>query len=156
KWKQTFPDKPVEYSFVDEDVARQYQSHQRWMKIMGISTCFAIIISCLGLFGLAGIESLNRVKEVGIRKVMGASLFQLMVLLNRKYIMLALIAFVIAAPISWWMMTQWLAAFKYRITLSWELFGITLLTGLAIALITVSYHALKAARSNPAETLKYE
>lgn len=156
KWKQTFPDKPFEYSFVDEDVARQYQSHQRWMKIMGISTCFAIIISCLGLFGLAGIESLNRVKEVGIRKVMGASLFQLMVLLNRKYIMLALIAFVIAAPIAWWMMTQWLAAFKYRITLSWELFGITLLVGLAIALITVSYHALKAARSNPAETLKYE
>ncbi|NBW38055.1 MAG: ABC transporter permease [Cytophagia bacterium] len=156
KWKQTFPDKPFEYSFVDEDVARQYQSHDRWMKIMGIATCFAIVISCLGLFGLAGIESLNRVKEVGIRKVMGASLFQLMVLLNRKYIMLALIAFVIAAPISWWMMTQWLAAFKYRITLSWELFGITLLTGLAIALITVSYHALKAARSNPAETLKYE
>lgn len=156
KWKQTFPDKPFEYSFVDEDVARQYQSHERWMKIMGIATCFAIVISCLGLFGLAGIESLNRVKEVGIRKVMGASLFQLMVLLNRKYIMLALIAFVIAAPISWWMMKQWLDAFKYRITLSWELFGFTFLTGLAIALITVSYHALKAARSNPAETLKYE
>ncbi len=156
KWKQTFPDKPFEYSFVDEDVARQYQSHERWMKIMGISTCFAIIISCLGLFGLAGIESLNRVKEVGIRKVMGASLFQLMFLLNKKYMLLATIAFALAAPISWWIMKQWLDEFKYKVSISWELFGITLLAGLTIALITVSYHALKAARSNPADTLKYE
>lgn len=156
KWKETFPDKPFEYSFVDEDVARQYQSHERWMKIMGISTCFAIIISCLGLFGLAGIESLNRVKEVGIRKVMGASLFQLMLLLNKKYMYLALISFVLAAPLSWWIMKTWLDGFKYKVNISWELFAITLLTGLTIALITVSYHALKAARTNPADTLKYE
>jgi putative ABC transport system permease protein len=156
-WTTLFPDKPFEYTFVDEDVARQYASYTRWMNIMGLSTTFAIIIACLGLFGLAGINAVNRTKEIGIRKVMGAELASIFVLLNKQYIALSAIAFVIATPISWYIMTKWwLADFQFKIEVGWELFALSMLGGLALALITVSYHAIKAALINPAITLKYE
>jgi putative ABC transport system permease protein len=156
-WKELSPEKPFDYTFLDEDVARQYESYQRWMGIMGLSTAFAILIACLGLFGLSGINAVNRTKEIGIRKVMGATLAHIFVLLNRQYLMLALVAFVGAIPASWYVMTHWwLADFKFRITLGWELFAVSMLIGLAVALVTVSYHAVKAAMTNPAETLKYE
>lgn len=156
-WRAMYPDRPFDYSFLDEDVANQYQSYQRWMNIMGLSTGFAILISCLGLFGLAGINAVNRTKEIGIRKVMGAELSNIFVLLNRQYIWLSLIAFAIAAPLSWYVMTQWwLKDFQFKVTIGWELFAISMLAGLFVALITVSYHAIRAALVNPAETLKYE
>lgn len=156
-WSSLFPDKPFEHTFVDEDVARQYESYNRWMNITGLSTAFAIIIACLGLFGLAGINALNRTKEIGIRKVMGAELANIFILLNKQYVWLSLIAFALAAPVSWYVMQEWwLKSFQYRITLGWELFVISMLAGLAVALLTVSYHGIKAALINPAETLKYE
>ena len=123
---------------------------------MGLSTGFAILISCLGLFGLAGINAVNRTKEIGIRKVMGADLSNIFVLLNRQFVWLSLIAFVIGIPFSWWVMDKWLADFKFKIAMGWELFAISILAGLGVALLTVSYHAIKAALVNPAETLKYE
>lgn len=156
-WTSLFPDKPFEYTFVDEDVARQYESYNRWMNITGLSTGFAIIIACLGLFGLAGINALNRTKEIGIRKVMGAELGNIFILLNKQYVWLSLIAFAMAAPVSWYVMQEWwLKSFKFKITLGWELFAISMLAGLLVALLTVSYHGIKAALVNPAETLKYE
>jgi putative ABC transport system permease protein len=156
-WKKLFPDKPFEYTFVDQDVARQYESYSRWMNITGLSTAFAILIACLGLFGLAGINALNRTKEIGIRKVMGAELSNIFILLNRQYVLLATIAFILAAPVSWYVMNHWwLSSFKFKIEIGWELFAISMLVGLLVALITVSYHAIKAALINPAETLKYE
>jgi putative ABC transport system permease protein len=156
-WITLFPDKPFEYTFVDEDVARQYESYSRWMNITGLSTGFAIIIACLGLFGLAGINALNRTKEIGIRKVMGAELGNIFILLNKQYLWLSFIAFAMAAPVSWYVMQEWwLKSFKFKITLSWELFAISMLAGLVVALLTVSYHGIKAALVNPAETLKYE
>lgn len=155
-WKDIAPDRPFDYTFLDENVAKQYQSYQRWMSIMGLSTGFAIIISCLGLFGLAGINAVNRTKEIGIRKVMGAELKNIFVLLNKQYVYLALIAFVLASPASWYIMSKWLDDFKFKISMGWELFVVSILAGLLIALITVSYHAIKAALINPAETLKYE
>lgn len=155
-WKELAPDKPFDYSFVDEDVARQYASYERWMNIMGLSTGFAILISCLGLFGLAGINAMNRTKEIGIRKVMGAELMNIFVLLNRQYIWLAFIAFVLAAPLSWYVMEQWLSDFQFAIEIGWGLFALSMAAGLLIALFTVSYHAIKAATASPAETLKYE
>lgn len=155
-WSELFPDKPFDHTFLDEDVARQYQSYTRWMSIMGLATGFAILISCLGLFGLAGINALNRTKEIGIRKVMGAETVQLFVLLNRQYLWLSLIAFSLAVPFSWYVMNQWLSGFKFRITMGWELFAVSILAGLLVAVGTVSYHTLKAAWINPAETLKYE
>jgi putative ABC transport system permease protein len=155
-WKELYPDKPFDYTFLDQDVAKQYKSYERWMSIMGLSTGFAILISCLGLFGLAGINAVNRTKEIGIRKVMGAELLNIFVLLNKQYIWLASIAFILAAPASWYIMNQWLADFEFKITIGWQLFAVSMLVGLCIALATVSYHAIKAAFVNPAETLKYE
>ncbi len=155
-WVSIYPDKPFEYTFVDEDVASQYDAHKRWSKIMGLSTIFAIVIACLGLFGLAGINAINRTKEIGIRKVMGAQLGSIFILLNKQFVLFALIAFMLAVPLSWYAMNKWLSSFKFAITIGWELFAFSTLAGLAIALGTVSYHAIKAALINPADTLKHE
>jgi putative ABC transport system permease protein len=155
-WKELYPDKPYDYSFLDEDVAKQYGSHQRWMSIMALSTGFAILISCLGLFGLAGVNAVNRTKEIGIRKVLGAQLGSIFILLNKQYVWLSLIAFVMAIPFSWYVMDRWLSDFQFRITMGWELFAMSIAAGLCVALLTVTYHAVKVALINPAETLKYE
>lgn len=156
-WNDVSSDKPFEYTFLDDDVAKQYESQQRWMKITGLATVFAILISCLGLFGLAGINAVNRTKEIGIRKVMGADLGSIFVLMNKQYIWLALIAFGIAMPASWYVMTKWwLSDFKFAIEVGWELFAISMMSGLLVALVTVSYHAIRVALVNPARTLKYE
>lgn len=155
-WLELYPDRPFEYTFMDEDIAAQYDKHTRWSKIMGLSTIFAILIASLGLFGLSGINAVNRTKEIGIRKVMGAKLTSIFVLLNRQYVLYAIIAFVLAIPLSWYAMNQWLESFEFAITIGWQLFAVSLLAGLFIALATVSYHAIKAALINPAETLKHE
>jgi putative ABC transport system permease protein len=155
-FRELFPGKPFEYTFVDDDVAMQYQAYKRWMNIMGFSTGFAILISCLGLFGLAGINALNRTKEVSIRKIMGASLSSILILLNKPYIVLSLISYLVAIPISWHVMQKWLESFQFRIAIGWELFAVSILGGLAVALVTVSYHSIRAALINPAETLKNE
>lgn len=156
-WNEISPDKPFEYTFLDEDVAKQYESQQRWMSITGLSTGFAILISCLGLFGLAGINAVNRTKEIGIRKVMGAEMSSIFILMNKQYVWLSLIAFAIAVPASWYVMTKWwLSDFQFAIEVGWELFAISMISGLLVALITVSYHAIRVALVNPAETLKYE
>ncbi|MBS1950021.1 MAG: ABC transporter permease [Bacteroidetes bacterium] len=155
-WKELFPDKPFDYTFLDQDVAKQYESYQRWMSITGLATGFAILISCMGLFGLAGINAVNRTKEIGIRKVLGAGLPSIFILLNKQYVWLSLIAFVLAVPVSWYVMNKWLISFKFSIAMSWELFAVSIVSGLVIALATVSYHALKTALINPVETLKYE
>lgn len=123
---------------------------------MSLSTAFAILVSCLGLFGLAGINAVNRTKEVGIRKVMGAELSNIFVLLNKQFVWLSLIAFAVAIPFSWYVMDKWLSDFEYKIEMDWMLFVASTLAGTVIALATVSYHALKASMTNPAETLKYE
>jgi putative ABC transport system permease protein len=155
-WNEVAPGKPFDYTFMDDDVARQYESSQRWMKIMALSTGFAILIACLGLFGLAGINAVNRTKEVGIRKAMGAGVMQIILLLNRQFVWLAVVAFLLAAPVAWYVMSQWLESFRYAIDMDWRLFGACLAVGLALALATVSYHSIKASMINPAETLKYE
>jgi len=155
-WQEIAPDRPFDYTFLDEDVAKQYESYKRWMSIMGLATGFAIVISCLGLFGLAGINAVNKTKEIGIRKVMGAELTNIFVLLNKQYIWLSMIAFALAAPLSWYAMNKWLSGFQFKITMGWELFVVSMAVGLVVALLTVSYHAIKAATVNPAETLKYE
>ncbi len=156
-WKDIADDRPFEYTFLDEDVARQYQSYERWMKITGLATGFAILISCLGLFGLSGINAVNRTKEIGIRKVMGASLSEIFVLLNRQFVWLSLIAFVFATPVSWIIIERWfMTNFKFQNPVGWEVFALSMGAGLFVALLAVSYHAVQAALLNPAETLKHE
>jgi putative ABC transport system permease protein len=155
-YKQLAPDKPFEYTFLDENIRLQYKSYTRWMNIMSLTTAFAILISCLGLFGLAGISVVNRTKEIGIRKVLGAGLGSIFVLLNKQFAWLCALAFALAAYPAWYAMNQWLASFQFKIEISGLLFLISMGSGLAVAMIAVSYHTLKAGRVNPADTLKYE
>lgn len=126
------------------------------MNIMGLATGFAILISCLGLFGLAGMNVVNRTKEIGIRKVLGAGLANIFVLLNKQFVWLSVIAFALAAYPAWYAMNLWLDSFQFKIQISWILFAISITAGLLVALLTVSYHTVIAIRVNPAETLKYE
>lgn len=156
KWQEVVSDKPFDFTFLDEDVAKQYESYEKWSNIMWVATLFAILIACLGLFGLAGINALNRTKEIGIRKALGAEIRDILVMMNRPYAIMALISFALAAPASWWVMDQWLSDFKFAISLSWQLFVVSLGSALILALFTVSYHSVKAALVNPADTLKYE
>lgn len=157
-WRELYPDMPYEYSFLDEDVANQYESQHRWLSIMGVATAFAILISSMGLFGLAGINAINRTKEIGIRKVMGAPLQSIFMLLNRQYVWLSMIAFMLAIPFSSFVMNKWLSGFhdQFRVEMGLGVYSISLAAALGVALATVSYHGIKAAMTNPAETLKYE
>jgi len=155
-YKELAPDKPFEYTFLDEKVAMQYQSYQRWMNIITLTTGFAILISCLGLFGLAGTNVVNRTKEIGIRKVLGSGLVDTFVLLNKQFVWLSVIAFLLATFPAWYAMDKWLNSFQFKTEISWVLFAVSMGVGLLVVLITVTYHTLKAIQVNPAETLKYE
>ncbi|HZY81148.1 MAG TPA: ABC transporter permease [Cyclobacteriaceae bacterium] len=155
-YRELAPGKPFEYTFLDETVAQQYKSYVRWMKLMGLTTGFAIIISCLGLFGLAGTNVLNRTKEIGIRKVLGSGASDLLILLNKQYFWLGVTAFIVAALPARYVMNEWLNSFQFRIEIGWGLFAVSVLSGLVVVLLTISYHTMKAIRVNPAKTLKCE
>jgi putative ABC transport system permease protein len=155
-WKSIFPNRPFEYNFLDDDVARQYSRHQQWMKIMGSSTALAIFIACLGLFGLSGINAVNKLKEMSIRKVLGATGSQLFLRMNREVVLLAFVSFLIAIPVSHHIMSGWLQSFRYNTGLSWTVFLISMVVGIIVAVMTVSYHALRVSNANPAEILRDE
>lgn len=155
-WRRIAPDKPFDYRFMDEDIAAQYESYQRWMSIIGVATVFAIFIACLGLFGLAGIMTVNKTKEIGIRKVLGAGLGQILLLLNKDLAKLAVAALIIAAPAAWYVMNRWLENFEYQIGMSWWIFVLGALVCLALAVGAAGYHAVRAALRNPVEALRNE
>jgi putative ABC transport system permease protein len=156
RWQQTASDFPFEYHFLDQTIEGFYRAEQRMGTIFRWSTFLAILISCLGLFGLAAFAAEKRTKEIGIRKVLGASAANIVKLLSKEIILLVLLANLIAAPIAYWAMTRWLENFAYRIELSVSLFFISALVALVTAIVTVSYQAIKAALTNPVETLRYE
>lgn len=147
---------PFDYWFLDDAVAQQYASYLRWMQIMGYATAFAILIACLGLFGLAGLNAVNKTKEIGIRKVLGAGVDSIIVLLNKDIVMLIVTSLVLAAPVSWYVMESWLSGFAYRVDIGASVFLISGVLALTIALLTVSFHAVRAALANPVESLRYE
>ena len=159
-WKKVAPEKPFEYTFLDEDVAGQYESYTRWMNIVGISTIFAIFIACLGLFGLAGIMAVNKTKEIGIRKVLGATVANVVGLLSKEFVLIVSIAMVIATPAAWYAMDKWLGNFANHIDLGgWGFARIALTAVAAAALIaglTVGAQSVKAALGNPVDSLRDE
>ena len=156
EWKKFLPYQPFEYSFLDERFADMYESEQRIGRIFGVFAGFAIFIGCLGLFGLAAFTAEQRTKEIGIRKVLGATSPNIIQLMTREFVILIAVANVIAWPLAFWVMKGWLKDFSYRVSLNvWVFVGAGLLT-LAIALLTVSYQAVKAALSDPATSLRYE
>lgn len=155
-WAEVAAFTPFDYWFLDDAIANQYTSYRRWMNIMAYATAIAIIIACLGLFGLAGITAVNRTKEIGIRKVLGAGVDQIVLLLNKDILKLILFSVIISAPLSWYVMNQWLSDFTFRIEIGAGIFAISTCIALAIALLAVSYHTIKAATANPVESLKSE
>ena len=155
-WKKVLPGRPFEASFLDQDFDRLYRGEMRLGKILMVFAGLAMFVACLGLFGLAAFAAERRTKEIGIRKVLGASSTSLVALLNREFVRCVIVANLVAWPVAAYVMNRWLKNFAYRASLAPPIFlGAAALT-LVIALLTVSGQALRAARSNPADTLRYE
>lgn len=155
-FKKYSPAYPFEYSFLDDVFAKEYRTEAIIGKLSLIFTMIAVLISVLGLFGLAAYNAVKRTKEIGIRKVLGASVSSVVVLLSKDFIKLVLIAIVIATAIAWYIMQNWLQGFAYRISISWWMFALAGFVAIVIALLTVSFHAIKTAMANPVKSLKTE
>lgn len=155
-WKHYLPDQPFHYSYLAADWSALYQSEQVAQRIFGVFAMLAIFIACMGLLGLAMYIIRLRTKEIGIRKVLGASIPGLVALLSKDFLKLVLIAIVIASPIAWWAMTKWLQDFAYKIEIQWWMFAVAGLLAVGIALITVSFQSIKAALMNPVKSLRSE
>jgi putative ABC transport system permease protein len=156
KWKTFAPGKPLDYSFLDDRITNLYRSEQQMGRVFIAFASLAIFIACLGLFGLAAFMAEQRTKEIGIRKVLGASVRNIVTMLSQDFIKLVIIAAVIAFPLAWWGMSKWLEDFAYRIDIQWWMFALAGVGALAIALLTVSFQAIRAAMANPVESLKNE
>lgn len=156
KWKELIADTPFEYSFLDDNIQKQYSEDRKVAAIITSFTIIAMIISCLGLYGLSSYMAERRIKEIGIRKVMGASVVQIVNLMSREFLKLILIAFAIAVPLAWYAMNQWLADFAYRIEIDVMVFFVAGLGAIVIALITVGFESVKAAVGNPIHSLRSE
>ncbi|HTI61810.1 ABC transporter permease [Mucilaginibacter sp.] len=155
-WRRFFPDAPFEYDFLDDSYNNLYKTEQQSSLLITLFASIAIVVSALGLLGLAAFAAEQKVKEIGIRKVLGASMQHIVSLLSMDFIKMVLVASVIAFPIAWWAMNKWLQGFAYKISLSWWIFISAAGTALVIALITVSYQAIKAALANPVKSLRSE
>src|SRR5450432_1769800 len=155
-WRKNLPTVPFEYQFLDEVVQKQYESEVTLGNIINSFTLMAILISCLGLFGLASFSAEQRSKEIGIRKVLGASVSGIVALLSKDFLKLVLVSIVIATPLAWWAMNKWLQGFNYRVTITWWMFALAGLVAILIAFFTVSFQAVKAAVANPTKRLKTE
>ena len=155
-WTSHYPGIPFSYFFLDDFYFQQYSADKRFSGLFLASAILAIIIACLGLSGLSAYSIVKRTKEIGIRKTNGSGIIQIMVLLNKDFIAWVLISFVIACPIAWYAMNNWLQNYAYRIEMSWWIFGLSGIIALIIALITVSWQSWQAAKSNPVEALRYE
>jgi len=155
-WRTANPTEPFEYSFLDEDFQKNYKAEERLSAMIRFFTVMAILISCLGLFGLASFSAEQRTKEIGIRKVLGASITGIVVLLSKDFLKLVGIAVLIASPVAWYLMHRWLQDFAYRVPISWTVFLITFVIALFIALFTISFQAIRTALANPVKSLKTE
>ncbi|HJW16297.1 MAG TPA: ABC transporter permease [Flavisolibacter sp.] len=155
-WNQFSPGYPLAYQFMDESYDAMYRSEEKLGSLLWAFTAMAIVIGCMGLFALAALSAEQRIKEIGIRKVLGANMFNIIGLLSGKFLLLVLLSSFIAFPIAWWAMNNWLEGFPYRITISIWVFVFAAFTAVGIALITVSFQAIRAAMANPVKSLRAE
>lgn len=151
-----FPGDRFQYQFLDETISSFYEAEQKLTKIIGVFTVIAILIGCLGLYGLISFVTNQRQKEIGIRKVLGAGIFSIFFIVSKEFVLLVAIAFVAAAPLAHHYASQWLEGFEYRVALQPVVFVYAIAVSLLIALISVSYKALAAAKINPVDTLRAE
>jgi putative ABC transport system permease protein len=155
-FKKYNPEYPFEYKFIDQEYAQKFADTRRTATLIGLFASLTIFISCLGLFGLATYTAENRIKEIGVRKVLGASVFNITTLLSGEFLMLVLISIIIASPIAWFAMHKWLMSYDYRVTIQWWIFIFAGLLSIVISLMTVSFQAVRAAVSNPVKNLRIE
>ncbi|MDO3625111.1 ABC transporter permease [Mucilaginibacter sp. BT774] len=156
KWKQLVPYRPFEYHFLDEDFNSLYSSEMRLGKVLTVFASVAIALACLGLLGLSAYAAKQRVKEIGIRKVLGASVSNITALLSVDFVKLVFIAIIISVPVAWWMMNKWLLSFAYKTDMNWWIFVVAGICAVAIALITISFQSIKSALANPVKSLRSE
>jgi ABC-type antimicrobial peptide transport system permease subunit len=155
-WNEVYPDYAFEYQFMDEHIAGFYKQENQ---LAGIYECFAavaILLSCLGLYGLASFMAVQRIKEVGIRKVLGSSVSGIVYLFSKEFVVMIVIGFAIATPITWYLMSKWLQDYTYRISIHWGIFALAGTIAICIALATVSFQLVKAALVNPVKSLRSE
>ncbi|MBO0342019.1 MAG: ABC transporter permease [Bacteroidota bacterium] len=155
-FKEHFPNIPFQYDFVDEEYGEKFAAEERIGQLSGIFTALAILISCLGLFGLTSFVAEQRTKEIGVRKVLGASVFNVWNMLSKDFLKLVIISCFIAVPIAYYVMNGWLQEYPYRVILKWWIFALAMIGALAVTIITVSFQAIRAARSNPTKSLRTE
>ena len=155
-FKEHFPDIPFQYDFVDQEYGEKFAAEERIGRLSGIFTALAILISCLGLFGLTSFVAEQRTKEIGVRKVLGASVFNVWNMLSKDFLKLVIISCFIAVPIAYYVMNGWLQEYPYRVILKWWIFALAMLGALAVTILTVSFQAIRAAKSNPARSLRTE
>lgn len=155
-WLEVIPEYPLDYSFLEDHINDLYKSDQQLSAVISIIACLSIFVGCMGLFGLSALTTERRMKEIGVRKVLGANIGELFLTLSSHFAVLIVVSFTIAAPLTYLMLSKWLENFAFRTELSLSLFAIAGIAALAIALVTISYHIVKAARINPVESLRYE
>ncbi|RYF52478.1 MAG: FtsX-like permease family protein, partial [Cytophagaceae bacterium] len=155
-WQTVFPDSPFSYFFLDDFFNHQYQLDWTLAQLSGLFALLAVIVASLGLFGLAFLTTMQRTKEIGIRKVLGASVASIVTLLSQDLLKLVLIAILLASPIAWYAMSWWLQDFAYKIDIEWWMFALAGTLAVAIALLTVSFQSVKAALMNPVKSLRSE
>lgn len=156
EWNKLYPDAPFQYNFFDESIAKFYKQEQQMASLLKWSAIIAIFISCLGVFGLAVFMANKRAKEIGVHKVLGASVQQILWLLVTNFVKLITIAFIITAPLAWYFMNDWLSSFAYATSIKWWFFAVTILLTIVIALISVSWQSIRAATQNPVKSLRSE
>jgi putative ABC transport system permease protein len=155
-WNTFNPGKPFDYSFQDQYVAQLHMNDERFEKLFSLFTGVAIAIACLGLFGLTAFLAQSRTKEIGVRKILGASVANILGLVSKEYLLMILMSLVLAFPLAWYIMKLWLQNFAYRIDIGWQLFALAGIVSVGLAIVTISFHAIKVATRNPVESLKAE
>ncbi len=155
-WQKTAPEQAFNYAFLDDNIDKQYRAESRLSQLVGIATGLAIFIACLGLFGIATLTIAQRTKEIGVRKVLGASVAGITGLLAKDFLKIVLVSFLIASPIAWWAMNRWLSDFTYRIDMQWWIFLVAGTGAVAIAFLTVGFESVRAALANPVKSLRSE
>jgi hypothetical protein len=155
-FKKYNPEYPFEYQFVDEEYSLKFKTEQKMGSMASLFAGLTIFISCLGLFGLATYMAENRIKEIGVRKVLGASVAGITALLSKDFLKLVMYSFIVACPVAWWLMRQWLAQYPYRVDIHWTVFLIAGLMSILISVLSVSYQSIKAAIANPVKSLRTE
>jgi ABC-type antimicrobial peptide transport system permease subunit len=155
-FKKHNPQAPFDFKFVDERYALKFATEERIGKLAGFFAVLAIFISCLGLFGLASFVAEKRTKEIGIRKVLGATIVSIWQLLSKEFLLLVFISLLIALPVAYYIMNKWLQSYEYRTQITWRVLGVVIIATLLITILTVSFQAIKAAIANPVKSLRTE